>query len=75
VPTLLAMSVIWWIFLVCLVMGLGAWLVFTWSIKSGQYDDVERAARDLLEQDRQETVRPADLAASEGRRIRERPSR
>ena len=74
-PSLLAMSVIWWIFLVCLVMGLGAWLVFTWSIKSGQYDDVERAARDLLDQDRQETLPPDAPAHHEGRRIPERRPR
>ncbi|MGE0191809.1 MAG: cbb3-type cytochrome oxidase assembly protein CcoS [Planctomycetota bacterium] len=71
----LAMSVIWWIFAVCLVMGLGAWLVFTWSIKSGQYDDVERAARDLLEQDAQDTISAADLAAHEARLARERAAR
>lgn len=58
----LAVSVLWWIFAVCLVMGIGAWLVFAWSIQSGQYDDVEKAARDLLEQDRVQTVDPREVS-------------
>ena len=51
-----ALSVIWWIFLVCLTMGVGAWLVFWWSIRSGQFDDPEAPAAEMLEHDKQEFV-------------------
>jgi len=26
---------------ISIVLGVGAWLFFIWSVKSGQYDDVE----------------------------------
>ena len=57
-----ALSVIWWIFMVCLLMGVGAWLVFWWSIKSGQFDDPEQVAQDMLEQDQQEWVETEELS-------------
>ncbi len=60
-----AMTVLWWIFAVCLVMGFTAWLIFTWSIKTGQFDDVEQTARDLLEQDRQQSVPASELRTRE----------
>lgn len=34
----------WTIFLLiflALVIGTGAWLLFLWAVKSGQYDDIE----------------------------------
>lgn len=34
----------WTIYLlifVALVIGIGAWLIFLWAVKSGQYNDVE----------------------------------
>ena len=49
----LAVSVIWWIFALCLLMGLAAWLVFAWSIRTGQFDDPDAVAEAMLEQDRQ----------------------
>ena len=64
--SLVAISVVWWIFAICLVMALGAWMVFAWSVRSGQYDDVEKAARDLLEQDRQTHAVVGDAARGEG---------
>jgi len=32
-------------------MGTAAWLVFIWSAKKGQYDDIERAKYRMLEDD------------------------
>ncbi|HET6516177.1 MAG TPA: cbb3-type cytochrome oxidase assembly protein CcoS [Thermodesulfovibrionales bacterium] len=32
-----------------LVLGIGAWLFFIWSVKSGQYDDVEGPKYRMLE--------------------------
>lgn len=34
-----------------LAMGLGAWLLFVWSVKSGQYDDPEGPKYRMLEDD------------------------
>lgn len=50
----LAMSVLWWIFLVCLLMGLGFWMLFAWSIRSGHFDDPDQVADEMLEHDRDE---------------------
>jgi cbb3-type cytochrome oxidase maturation protein len=38
-----------------LVLGVGAWLFFLWSVKSGQYDDVEGPKYRMLEDDASET--------------------
>jgi cbb3-type cytochrome oxidase maturation protein len=34
-----------------LVLGVGAWLFFLWSVKSGQYDDVEGPKYRMLDDD------------------------
>ncbi len=34
-----------------LALGLGAWLFFLWSVKSGQYDDPEGPKYRMLEDD------------------------
>lgn len=59
----IAMSVLWWIFLVCLVMGLCFWMLFAWSIRSGQFDDPDRVAEEMLEHDRDEYA-PAEPSAT-----------
>jgi cbb3-type cytochrome oxidase maturation protein len=46
-----------------LALGLGAWLFFLWSVKSGQYDDPEGPKYRMLEDD-------PDDAASQPRRAR-----
>jgi cbb3-type cytochrome oxidase maturation protein len=33
------------------ILGLGAWLFFLWSVKSGQYDDVEGPKHRMLDDD------------------------
>lgn len=45
------MSLTWFLFLLCLVMGLAAWTVFYWSVRSGQFRDAEAAAAEMLELD------------------------
>lgn len=32
-------------------LGIGAWLFFLWSVKSGQYDDVEGVKHRILDED------------------------
>jgi cbb3-type cytochrome oxidase maturation protein len=32
-----------------LALGIGAWLFFIWSVKSGQYDDVEGPKHRMLD--------------------------
>jgi len=34
-----------------LALGVGAWLFFIWSVKSGQYDDVEGPKHRMLDDD------------------------
>jgi len=43
-------SVIVLIFLT-LCIGLAAWLLFLWSVKSGQYDDIEGPKYRMLDDD------------------------
>ena len=37
--------------LLSLFMGTAAWLVFLWSVKKGEYDDIERPKYRMLEDD------------------------
>jgi len=37
--------------LLSLCLGLGAWLLFLWSVKSGQYEDPEGPKYRMLEDD------------------------
>ena len=34
-----------------LILGIGAWLFFMWSVRSGQYDDPEGPKHRMLEDD------------------------
>lgn len=56
------MSLPWFLFLLCLLMGLGAWLVFWWSVRTGQFQEADGAAAEMLELDRADTV-PIDEAS------------
>ena len=40
--------------LLSLCTGIAAWLVFIWSVKKGQYDDIERPKYRMLEDDEPE---------------------
>jgi cbb3-type cytochrome oxidase maturation protein len=37
--------------LLSLCVGIAAWLVFIWSVKKGEYDDIERPKYRMLEDD------------------------
>ncbi len=41
-----------------LVLGIGAWLFFVWSVKSGQYDDPEGPKYRMLEDEEDEKKKP-----------------
>jgi len=41
-----------------LALGIGAWLFFIWSVKSGQYDDVEGPKHRMLDDDDDERPVP-----------------
>ncbi len=45
------MWTIGFLILVSIVLGIGAWLLFLWSVKSGQYDDVEGPKHRMLDDD------------------------
>lgn len=42
-----------------IILGIGAWLFFIWSVKSGQYDDPEGPKYRMLEEDEEERDLPA----------------
>ncbi|MBI5101111.1 MAG: cbb3-type cytochrome oxidase assembly protein CcoS [Nitrospirae bacterium] len=37
-----------------IILGIGAWLFFVWSVKSGQYDDPEGPKYRMLDDDEEE---------------------
>ncbi len=45
------MSSMYLLILVSLTVGVLAWLLFLWTVKSGQYDDVEGPKYRMLEDD------------------------
>jgi cbb3-type cytochrome oxidase maturation protein len=46
------MGSMWWLILIALGMGLTGLAAFLWSLRNGQYDDLDGAAeRVLLEED------------------------
>ncbi|HTN51962.1 MAG TPA: cbb3-type cytochrome oxidase assembly protein CcoS [Anaeromyxobacter sp.] len=44
--------------LLSLALGLGAWLLFLWSVKSGQYEDPEGPKYRMLEDDEEGSKKP-----------------
>ena len=44
---------------ISLTLGIGAWLFFVWSVKSGQYDDVEGPKHRMLDDDDDDRGPPA----------------
>ncbi len=52
------------------ILGLGAWLFFVWSVKSGHYDDIERPKHRMLDDSED---RPA--ASDRGSETREKGHR
>ena len=45
------MSSMYILILITLGVGIAAWLLFLWAVKSGQYDDVERPKYRMLDDD------------------------
>ncbi|BDG01904.1 cbb3-type cytochrome oxidase assembly protein CcoS [Anaeromyxobacter oryzae] len=45
--------------LLSLAVGIGAWLLFMWSVKSGQYEDPEGPKYRMLEDEEEEGAPPA----------------
>lgn len=48
------MDALTYLIILSLALGLGAWLFFLWSVKSGQYDDVERPKHRMLDDDEED---------------------
>lgn len=49
------MSTMYMLILITIVVGIAAWLLFLWAVKSGQYDDTEGPKYRMLEDDDEET--------------------
>lgn len=45
------MGTIGFLIVLSLALGLGAWLLFMWSVRSGQYDDPEGPKYRMLDED------------------------
>ena len=43
-----------WLIAVSLLLGLGAWLFFVWSVKSDQYEDPEGPKYRMLDDDEED---------------------
>jgi len=60
----------WTIFLlvfISIVLGAGAWLLFVWAVRSGQYEDVEGQKHRILDDDTDSTPgKTADDSPEEG---------
>ena len=52
--------------LVSLALGVAAWLLFLWAVKSDQYDDVERPKHRMLDDD--DEVRGTDGESRGGKK-------
>lgn len=51
-----------YLIVISLALGIGAWLAFLWSVRSGQYDDPEGPKYRMLDDD--EPAPPPPAAAS-----------
>ncbi len=51
------MDILLWLIGVSLVLGAGALALFLWSLRSGQYEDLEGASRRILFDEEDETRR------------------
>ena len=54
---------LWRLMVLSLALGIGAWLFFLWSVRSGQYDDPEGPKYRMLDDDGEEP----GTAAPDGR--------
>ena len=61
----LALTLSWFLFLVCLGMGVAAWMLFVWSVRSGQFENTEDTAQRMLEMDGRDDAGPPGDAADE----------
>ena len=52
------MSTMYMLILISLVVGIAAWLLFLWAVKSGQYDDTEGPKYRMLEDDDEQESTP-----------------
>jgi cbb3-type cytochrome oxidase maturation protein len=48
------LSLTWFLFLICIFLGLGAWLVFVWGVRSGMFRNAEDTSRRMLDLDLRE---------------------
>ena len=54
----LALGLTWFLFALALLLGLTAWLVFVWSVRTGQFDDPDGTAQRMLELEEQDLPLP-----------------
>jgi cbb3-type cytochrome oxidase maturation protein len=59
------MSLAWSLFLICFLMGLAAWLIFWWSVRTGQFQEAEVTAAEMLVNDELEGTGASRATAEE----------
>jgi cbb3-type cytochrome oxidase maturation protein len=58
-------SLAFFFFLLCLSMGLAAWTLFWWSVRSGQLKDPEAVTAEMLQNDELDGTEPVEPSAEE----------
>ena len=48
---MIAINETWYMFGLCVAIAFAAWFVFIWAVRTGQFKDTEKTARDMLELD------------------------
>jgi cbb3-type cytochrome oxidase maturation protein len=58
------MTALLWLMPLTLALGVGAVVLFAWTVRSGQYDDLDAAAHRVLRDDDRPARRPPSPAAA-----------
>ncbi|NTU41840.1 MAG: cbb3-type cytochrome oxidase assembly protein CcoS [Nitrospirales bacterium] len=48
------MGSLYFLIFLTIILGVAAWLIFLWAVKSGQYDDVEGPKYRMLDDDEED---------------------
>lgn len=63
---MIAISETWYMFGLCVAIAFGAWFVFIWAVRTGQFKNTEQTARDMLDLDANEEALPDPAARPDG---------
>jgi cbb3-type cytochrome oxidase maturation protein len=64
------MTILGFLIPAALLLGLGGLLAFLWSVKSGQYEDLDGAAARILIEDEADRIEPEEPGSNAGPKAR-----